>query len=141
MKLYDRTSAITLFFGIAFVIFGLLAGGCAHVQNIGMIYTEQGLEAADRAWDEAYHKRLEYCQERYAPATPEAEECFGPYYAADLIVSEAVEEAVLALRDYWRLRAAGYEPTYKNVAARVESILRRIPKLAAGYFLRVKGLR
>lgn len=131
---------ITLFFGIAFAIFGLMLGGCAHMRDRGMFYTEQGLEAAERAWDQEYYRKLAECKAKYPPQTTEANLCFRDYYEADKIVAELVEEAVRLLRDYWRLRAEGYEPSYKDVARHVKTILAGLPDRARIYFLRVEGV-
>lgn len=107
-----------------------------------MVYTEQGLTAAETQWDGAYHERLDYCRNAHPPKTPAAEACFGPHFDADEGVDLAVRSAVAVLRTYWTARAAGNrEPGWQETQAQVAQILADLPPLSREYFERIKGLR
>lgn len=123
------------------IIFILPFLACAHVQDLGMFYTEQGLASAEIQWDHLYYKKLNECKEKFQPATLEAELCFGPTFEANKLVEVAVEESVVLLRDYWRLRSEGYEPDFKSVLSRIHDLINKLPDSARRYFMRVKGLR
>jgi len=105
-----------------------------------MVYTEQGIAAAERAWDAEYYRKLGICQKNHAPQTPGALACFGAYYAANEVVDVVVEESVRLLRDYWTRRAAGHSPSINSMFRHLGKLVDSIPNEARKYFLRVKGL-
>lgn len=126
----------------AMLLFVLLIGsGCAHLKDRGAFYTEQGLAAAEAKWHEYYFDKLDECKSMYKPKTPGAEACFRGTYEANLLVEEVVEKSVRLLRDYWSLRAEGYEPDFQTVARRLRDMFAQLPQSAQRYFFRVEGLR
>lgn len=119
----------------------ILIAGCANaLADRGVVFTEQGLTAAEGFWDQRYYAVLEACSEEHEPRTPEAEACFGPTYDADQKVGAAVLAAVTTLRLYWAARAAGQNPDWGATAAAVAKILRDLPPDARQYFERIKGI-
>ena len=107
-----------------------------------MVWTEQGLEAAEKQWDAAYHEQLDECRSLFAPGSAGARACFGGYYDADEHVNTAVRAAVALLRTYWTARAAGErDPSWAETQAQVAQIVADLPPLPREYFERVRGLR
>lgn len=104
------------------------------------VFTEMGFTAAEQQWDAVYWERLRYCRSVAAPRTPEAEQCFGAYVAADTKVETAVRTAVALLRAYWTARAAGKQPDWRVVADRVAGIVRDLPPEARQYFEWIQGI-
>lgn len=118
----------------------LLTMGCAHSANKAVVYTEEGLRAAETTWDGYYRFEAERCESRYEPKTPEMEECFGSTYDADAKVAEAVQSAVALLRTYWLARATGKDPDFAELMREVQKIVDDLPPEAGQYFARVKGV-
>lgn len=107
-----------------------------------MVWTEQGLVAAELQWHEAYMAKLEECKALYEPGTPGARACFGAHFRAEQQVSKAVRAAVALLRTYWTARAAGKkDPSWAETQRRVAQIVGDLPPLPREYFERIKGLR
>lgn len=120
----------------------ILASCSAALRDRAVVWTEQGLAAAELQWDEAFHERLRYCRNTHPPKTPAAEQCFGPWYDADEHVDTAVRSAVAVLRTYWTARAAGErEPGWTETQLRVAQIVGDLPPQARQYFERIKGIR
>lgn len=112
--------------------------GCKHVDR-GVIYTEQGLEAASEQWDEEYRAIAAECAAKHQPKTPEMETCFGETYDLDAQVAEILEKAVKALRAYWAARAAGEHPDLLSVMGAIQAMIDVLPPDVAEYFDRVQG--
>jgi hypothetical protein len=117
----------------------LLCFGCAH-GNRAALYTEDGLRAAESAWDAYYRAEAARCERLHEPRTPEMEACFGNTYDADGRVGTAVQSAVSLLRAYWAARAAGGRPDLQALLQQVAAIVRDLPPEARAYFDKVKGL-
>jgi hypothetical protein len=120
---------------------GLSLGCATAVRDRAVLYTEEGLEAAELVWDAEFQRRLLECERRYAPRTDEAEACFGTTYDADARVSTAVRAAVALLRSYWAARAMGQSPDWRHVALQVHTIVQDLPPEVREIFARVRGLR
>ncbi len=119
----------------------LLAMGCAHSANKAVVYTEEGLRAAETTWDGYYRAEADRCGSLHEPKTPEMEECFGDTYDADAKVAAAVQSAVALLRAYWLARAAGENPDFTELMREVQKIMDDLPPEAWQYFARVKGIK
>lgn len=116
----------------------VLLVGCAANQKV--IYTEEGLRAAEQAWDGYYRAEAERCEKLHEPETPEMETCFGKTYDADAHIATAVQSAVAVLRTYWAARAAGDKPDFAEVLRQVQAIVDDLPPEARKYFDNVRGL-
>lgn len=108
--------------------------------NAAMLYTEQGLEAADAVWDQHFYATLDECSSKHAAGTDGARACFGPTFEADRKVEHVVTSVVTLLRTYWIARAAGADPDWRETARRVAELVASLPPEARGVFDRVKGL-
>ena len=75
----------------------LLLVGCATSNRV-MVYTEGGIEAAEKGWDTHYNAKGDDCERKFKPKTPAMEECFGATYDADAAVERAVRSIVALLR-------------------------------------------
>ena len=128
--------------GLAAALSAFLVLGCsAALRDRAVVWTEQGLTAAELQWDDAFHERLKHCRNAHPPRTPAAEQCFGAWYDADRDVDVAVRAAVAVLRTYWTARAAGEsDPAWSETQARVAQIVADLPPLPREYFERIKGL-
>lgn len=117
--------------------------GCSvALRDRALVYTEQGLEAAELQWDEAYHAQLDECRGLYEPGSTGARVCFGAWYDADRAVETSVRAAVAVLRTYWTARAAGErEPGWAETQAQVAQIVADLPPLPREYFERIKGVK
>lgn len=138
-----RLGATLLGWGLGLgLVFALLLG-CASAQRAdrALVYTEQGIEAAEQLWDAHYRGRLAYCKARHAPGTDGARECFGPTYEVDARVGAAVHAAVAALREYWHARANGGAPSWADTVRQVRLLLQGLPPEARDYFDRIEGLK
>ena len=118
-----------------------LLSGCAHSDR-AMLVTEEGLRAAETAWDGHFNEKADECEAAHKPETPEMEECFGATYDADLAVDIAIRSAVALLRSYWTARAQGETPDreLREILEQVQQILNGLPPEALMYFRRVTGL-
>lgn len=127
--------------GLALLLVSFLAG-CAHSDR-GMVWTEEGLTAAESEWDRLYRDRAVLCESQHKPKTPEMEECFGEWYGADARVEQAVGVAVAALRAYWVARARQVDPAkpWIDVAAEIAGLVSDLPPPARKVFERVKGVK
>jgi hypothetical protein len=107
-----------------------------------MVWTEQGLEAAEMQWDRAYREKLDECKDLHEPGTAGARACFGDWFEADRHVETSVRAAVALLRTYWTARAAGKsDPGWAETQRRVAQIVGDLPPLPREYFERIKGIR
>ena len=141
MKIHRFVDCASLVIAAMFTAGVLLLSGCAGwVKDRGMLVTEDGLAAAESAWNAAYTARLDYCKAHYAPRTPEATACFGEWYDADQAVGVAIQAAVMVLREYWTLRAQGKNPSYALALQRANDLLKQLPPKAYPYFVRVLGV-
>ena len=118
----------------------LLLSGCATADR-ALVYSEDGLRAAEGAWDKYYNAKASECSEQFQPKTPEMEQCFGKTFDADAKVGVAVQSAVTLLRSYWVARAAGQKPDWKIVMQQVNEIVQDLPPDVREIFNRVKGIR
>lgn len=127
----------------ALTAIGLSALVACAASNKAAVYTENGLRAGEQAWDAYYREEAARCEKLHEPQTPEMETCFGATYDADAAVATAIESAVALLRTYWLARAAGQEPdpSWTEIMAEVEQILRDLPPEALEFFQRVRGIR
>jgi hypothetical protein len=116
-----------------------LFSGCARADR-ALVYSEEGLRAAELTWDEYYNDKAAACEAEFRPQTPEMEACFGATYDADGKVATAVQSAVLTLRAYWTARAAGQKPDWAAVVRHVVALVEGLPPEARTFFSRVKGL-
>lgn len=128
-----------LAWGLLFSAFWCVTSCSQKGKNKTVYTSETILEAADVAWDTAYHVKLEACKAKYAPRTPEAEACFGPWYDADAKVRNVMGKVADVLVEYWSARKRGEKPSWPTVAAKVIALLQELPPEAAGYFEDVKG--
>ena len=117
----------------------LLVGACA-ASDKALVYTEEGLRAAEQGWDGHYDSEADRCEKLHDPQTPEMETCFGDTYDADAAVAKVVQSAVALLRGYWVARAAGETPDFASVVAQVQALVDDLPPEAKKYFERVKGI-
>lgn len=107
--------------------------------DVPVLWTETGLRAASDTYHDVYMAKLEECASEAAPATPEAQECFGEWAKTDALVNDILAAAVSTLRAYWIARAAGERPDWAQTMADVTQLIGSMPTLARGYFERVKG--
>lgn len=135
-RFFARISAAVYFAVVACVLLG-----CKPAQvDRAVVYTEEGITAAERMWDVEFHHKLDECMQRCEPATPCAEACFGPMFEADKQVFFAVRTMVSLLRGYWVARAAGKSPDWAAVMSQIAQIVGDLPPPARQYFERVKGI-
>ncbi len=119
------------------LVFSLVS--CA-ASDRSLVYTEEGLRAAEQTWHAFYMEKADDCESKFEPKTPAMEECFGNVYDADAAVADAVRTAVGLLRSYWIARAQGENPDWPATIRRVVQLFETLPPEAREYFDRVKGL-
>ena len=114
--------------------------GCAGRADKTLVYTEEGIRAAEQAWDSYYRAKADDCRSKFKPKTPEMERCFGKTYEADLAVAKALRSVVALLRGYWVARAQGEDPDWFEVVQEVDRIVRDLPPEARQFFEKVRGI-
>lgn len=121
----------------------LAATGCTTLQrDKATVYTEEGLRAAETAWDADYHARADECDSKHEPETPAMEACFGEWYDADEVVADVVQVSVAALRVYWTARASGEKDvSFTETMGQIVTAVEGLPPIAKKYFERVKGMK
>lgn len=123
-----------------FLIFLLPLVGCAAMDRAS-VYTEGGVEAAEKGWDRHFHERADECESKFEPKTPAMEGCFGDTYDADAAVERGVRSIVALLRVYWTARAAGESPDWGATLSQVVKIIDDLPPEAKAFFDKVRGIK